>query len=410
MASHIANHILKFVCQVRFLIRDRLIIISTARNMASGSSGGDIIAPVVTRDEVQRLVDLGLGRGVDATKHHLWNDKSSFQVQYASESLDNIIGTDEGGLRHYYEREVSSVDSRQTQITLSVEDPNTSVHVGMDTLYSQNLNKTKRSVGEQVMTRTISFRSKFDDLPLHGQNISGKVLERRVKPVAAKSQSPLTSTNEEISKEGEGETEAVKSFEEELSDWLIDRIRGRGEAIDSPHSEDTTSNHKDTALKFHSSTAKLAKYLNSARQCQENSDCFQAVISDCFMFVKQTGVTHYVHSIQLGAMKFRVLNSTEYNKKISVKGNLGAEGIAKSSIEQTMSSRNKKSSLNVKEIGKIVDGRVRKGTTDEAVIGFQLMPIHKLVRSYHVNEALRRALRDYIAEKVIKRSKYILGA
>ena len=91
------------------------------------------------------------------------------------------------------------MDKRQTQITHSVEDPNTSVHIGMDTLCSQNVNKTKDLLENKVMTRTISFCSKFDDLPLHGQCISDKVLERRVKPVVAKPQSLLTSTNEEDS-------------------------------------------------------------------------------------------------------------------------------------------------------------------------------------------------------------------
>ena len=76
----------------------------------------------------------------------------------------------------------------------------------MDTLCSQNVNKT---VGKQVMTRTVSFCSKFDDLPLHGQCIGVKVLGRRVKPVVTKPQSPLTSTNEEV----RFKTEVVKSLD-----------------------------------------------------------------------------------------------------------------------------------------------------------------------------------------------------
>ena len=360
---------------------------------------GEKIVPVVSPDEVQRLVDLGLGRGVDATTPQLWKEKSSFQVQSVSQSLGNIIGTDEGGAHHYYEREVLSISGRQTQLKLSVDEPNTSLHIGMDTLYSQNMSKSKRSVGEQVITRTISFRSNFDDLPL--QCIDDKVLERRIKFVAIKPLTSVTPPSENVSTEVK--TDVVKSFEEELSDWLIDRIRGRGENVESLDSEGTAPNHEG-ALKFDSSAAKLANYLNINTK-EGNSTCIQAIVKDCLMFVKQTGVTHYVHSIQLGAMKFRVLNLTEYSKTIKVKGHLGVEGVAKSSIGHTSFSHKRDSSLNVKEIGKIVDGSVRKGTNDEAVIGFKLMPIHKLVRSYHVNEALRRALRDYIVERVIKSSK-----
>ena len=138
---------------------------------------------------------------------------------------------------------------------------------------------------------------------------------------------------------------------------------------------------------------------------EEDHDC---VANDCLLFIKQLGVTHYVHTIQLGAKKFRVLSSTEFSQKVGVKGSVGAQRVAKlqSSISQTASKTHKNSSLQVEEIGKITNGAVRMGTSDEAVISFQLMPIHTLITSDHVSKAMKRALRDYMVERAIKSSKY----
>ena len=350
----------------------------------------DKIEAVISPHEVQWLTDLGLGRGVDATKSNLWKEKSSLQVQTISKSLDNVIGTDEGGIRHYYTREIVSMHSRQTQLKASIDEPNTSVHIGMETTYSSSETRMKISAGEQVITRTISFRDSFDDLPL--QHIDKKVLERVAKP----SPTPLLISSISTATEAD----VVKPFEEKLSDWLLDRIRGRGETVeDLPNDEGS--------LKIDSSAAILGKYLEALEDIDDQRGRYQDVVKDCHLFVKATNVTHYIHSIQLGAMNFRVLESAEYNKKLRIKGNLGLEGIAKSSLGHTSSSSRSHSSLDVKEIGKITsDGTVKRGTRDEAVIGFKLKPILKLIRSHHISEVMKLALRDYIVENMIKSSKY----
>ena len=275
-------------------------------------------------------------------------------------------------------------------------------HVGMDTLYSQSLSKSKKSIGEQVITRTISFHNTFDDLPL--QDIDGMVLERRITYMDIRAPFSLTPTAAGPSVDTEMKTAVVKSFEEKLSEWLLDCIRGRGETVDSSDIKGASPN--DTKMKFNSSAAKLTKYLNMNA---ERQTAFQEVVKDCYLFLEATGVTHYVHLIQLGAMKFRVLSSTEYNKKVGVKGNVGVEKVAKSTLGVSASSQKKTSSqyLSVKEIGRMTaDGTVKMGTRDEAVIGFKLMPIQRLVMSYHISEALKQALRDYIVKRAVKSSKY----
>ena len=76
-----------------------------------------------------------------------------------SKSIDNIIVTDEGGARNYYERVIQSVTSMQTQLKLSVSEPQTSANIGVKTTYSQSVSKINTSVEEEVTTRMISLIS-----------------------------------------------------------------------------------------------------------------------------------------------------------------------------------------------------------------------------------------------------------
>ena len=81
---------------------------------------------------------------------------------------------------------------------------------------------------------------------------------------------------------------------------------------------------------------------------------------------------------------------------------------ASASASHTSTRSKKSSSLNVKEIGKITDGQVNRGVGEEAVISFDVMPIHVLITSYHVNKAMKIALRNYMIEKAVESSKCIL--
>ena len=347
------------------------------------------ITPVVTPDEVQWLTDMGLGRGVDATKADLWKEKSSFQVQSVSKSLDNIIGTDEGGARNYFEREVSSISSRQTQLKLSVVEPHSSVHIGVDAVHSKSETKSLMSVGEEIATRTISFRSSFDDLLL--ERIHKKTILQSTKLAEQPSASISGGNSMEV------KPDMVKSFEEQLSDWLIDRLHIRGKSIQCSRNPSTTA---DTD----SSTAKLARYF-CTNITQDDIDNF---VSDCLLFVKKTGVTHYIHSIRLGAKRYRSFTTSEYKKKVGAKGEVGMQLVAKSQVSHTSSWMSRNSSMNVQEIGKISDGQVKRGVGHEAVISFKIMPIQTLVTSHHVNEALKTALRNYMVEKATRSSKHIV--
>ena len=307
--------------------------------------------PVVLKEEVPWLTDMGLGRGVDNTKHDPWKDKSSVQVRPISPTLDNIIGTDDGGIRKYFEREVLSTRTRQMEQNLSMVGPNCLIQMSVDSLCTQSVSKSHTSVGEEITTRTISFQHDLYDSPSA--------------PTAQK-----TST----------------CFEMKLSHWLVRRIM---KGVTHYKSSDCNC------------VEKLCRYIHD-----NPGDRYQLQLAqDCLKFIKLYGITHYVYSIQLGANKFRVLSSSEYKKKVSRTAKAGTTNIVKSSLGTTSSWWHRSSSMNIQEIGNIQDGRVNRGAGGEAVIGFKLLPIHTLVSSCSIHDVFMKGLQLYVKERTTETSK-----
>jgi hypothetical protein len=111
---------------------------------------------VLSPDEVQRFTDLGLGRGVDIANKSPWTNKSSFQV--CEVTLDNIMGTDEGGLLQTYHTRLESHSDFHAQLKSSVSVPNTPVSFGLEGELSRSSISSKEVVGKKVTNRTISFK------------------------------------------------------------------------------------------------------------------------------------------------------------------------------------------------------------------------------------------------------------
>ena len=117
--------------------------------------------------DIQRIIDLGLGRGVDATDPTPWKNKTSFQVRPVT--IENIIGTEEGGCVQSYEKEVSSLSEIRGLASASVTDPKTAMSVGVEGEYSQSSSSRYRVVGTKVLNRTISFKDHCNDGDLQPQ-------------------------------------------------------------------------------------------------------------------------------------------------------------------------------------------------------------------------------------------------
>jgi len=336
---------------------------------------------VLTAEEIGRMVDLGLGRGIDATNPTPWLMKSSFQVRNCT--IENTIGTEEGGSLQSYEREVSSVHSHQTNLKTSVTNPQAPLHIGLDAEQSRSFSTTRKVVGKKVINRTISFRTDFVDLPTI----------RTVDPNEAKLSS-VENLTRGIYRESKSAADIQNSFtfEERLCKWIIEGILQRqslqelqlkreGKTLPLRRTPPGVNPVTDLASFFHKST----------------SDERREIVKDCSAFVHTFHITHYVSAIQLGAAQYRVFSETEYYSRIGATGTLGIEAFANSALSENMSHKTTKKASDVRQIGVIgSNGRVERGSYDEAVVGIQIQPISSLLQLRYLELAMRRALLTYI--------------
>ena len=336
---------------------------------------------VLTAQEIGRMVDLGLGRGVDATNPSPWQMKSSFQVRNCTSS--NTIGTEEGGSLQSYEREVSSVHSQQTDLKASVTVPQAPVNIGIDAEQSRSFSTTRKAVGKKVLNRTISFRADFTDLPQTGTDDPKASAENLAEAVYS----------DEEPERSYADAQNNLTFEERLSKWIIERILQR-ESLKKLQLEDEGKPAPPSKLhlKGESPISDLANFLQSS-----SKDERREIVTDCSDFVRHFRITHYVNAIELGAAQYRVLSETEYYDRVNVTGKLGIEAFADFVLTETVSRRRTKKASDVRQIGVIgSDGRVYRGSYDEAVVGIKIQPINSLLRLRYLQLAMRKALLDYI--------------
>ena len=106
---------------------------------------------------------------------------------------------------------------------------------------------------------------------------------------------------------------------------------------------------------------------------------------DCWKFLSQFKVTHYVSSIQLSASEFEIVAESMKRQKFEMGGNIGVQ-IAEGSIDAKHSMRHHKKTRDIQKIGVIEWSEkniatVKRGSHHEAVVGIQVKPISDLITS-----------------------------
>ena len=295
---------------------------------SSSKAANSCTDAIITKAEIQRFVDLGLGRGVNTTDPDLWRNKCAFIVRHAT--FQNVLGTDEGNLAEDYRKTVSSGNDLQEEFKESVlKSATTPIPIVLEAGANRSATSTRIVKGKRVVTRTVSF------------NFSKRISDDK------------------------------KCFEEVISKWI----------------------------KHHE---------NMNKGCSE--------------FIRYFGVTHYVTSITLGASVHSIFTEEEHaqevqkkkSKSSTIKNKLKAVAkltsdvltsevkelkevkeaiVAKSGCEGSEETTNQS---RVRTLGVMKDNVVERGTTDEAVIGIKILPIHSLIeKNRDLREALRQALISY---------------
>ena len=352
-----------------------------------------LVGRVIDESEIGRFVDLGLGRGVDATKPSPWLSKSSFQVREVT--FDNIIGTEEGGLVNNFEKVVESVQQLQTNLSASVP-ASQQVSVGVDAELSRSYSKTKTSVGTKVLTRTISFRADFDDISVRrrkGQRPGrGSMEQRHAAPQRALTlpEGDMAKVEIEANLSSNGEDNHHKpTFEERLSKWILDHLKSRKE-LEGDLAAD--ANPVDKMIDLTDDNKVMRKDLRPL----------------CHDFVVATCITHYVCAIELGASKHKMMSEEEVQTKIKTTGKVGVSSAASVSASQQGSFSKKNKEKSMTRIGVIGGkGRVKRGTPEEAVVGVKFQPLSSVVvRCNVLKKALEAALQRYIDSQGVAKCKY----
>ncbi len=321
------------------------------------------IAPIITKENIRHFQDLGLGRGIDSTDRHLWRNKAPIQVRSIADDLTNVIGTNENGIMQEYEKTVSSLQSQQAKIKLAVNVPNSHVKIGLDGHYSQSTNSTVTIKGTKVLTRTISFRFNFDDLSLDSVFDMPSSLRKH-------------------------ENSGFHTFENDMATWILDYLRKRQvtPSIDS--------------LKGPTAIEKIQEFSSHIGSVEsENS---RLIGFACQSFVRDLGMTHYVSSIELGALSYTVDDKKSSKTAKGIGGNLEVGSAVTANTSVNISNeflQHTKQKQTIGHFDKDKQPMVKWNTSDEAVIGFQIQPISRLMRVGAIQLALNVAIQVYIQSK-----------
>lgn len=349
--------------------------------------------PVILEDEVSRMIDLGLGRGVDATQASPWSMKSSFQVRQVT--MDNIIGTEEGGALQAYEREISSVTTQQSTLKSSISVPQAPITIGLEGEYSRSSSSTRKAVGKRVLNRTISFRADFDDIPQQGvASLDSDPSKRKKSFDDMDTGSATNNLYAGLRRTSVAVAQTQFTFEQRLAEWILERVLQRWEKACAKARESGDPEPKRPTIIGVDPIADIAEYLREA-----NTEDKKNVFHDCTNFVGHFRITHYVSAIHLGAAEYRVLSENEYYKKVSTSGTLGLEAVAKFVASESYSKKSKTRASDTRQIGKIIQDKVARGSYDEAVVGIKIQPIHTLVKLRYLHLAMRKALLDYVDQQ-----------
>ena len=335
--------------------------------------GTDAKSKAAQQEEVtQRFQDFGLGRGVDASRAKPWLIKTSFQVRPLG--FGKLIGTEQGGTVEAYEDVVKSVRELQFELQQSISAPNVPVNIGADADHFRSATNKRRVVGRRVHNRTISFREEFDDMPVKVGRVQPSTPVREVSEGGEDPVEEDVAHSDEVGKD--------PTFEERVAKWVLEELHPEWEGDRSAIAvfKEWFENQSDATL------------IDIYKMCLE--------------FVRTFQVTHYVSSVDLGALEYSVITKEEYVREMGLTGSLGLEDVVAAVLKTKgkYTSKKKHKSSHIKKVGLIRNPDkgnyyVERGTYAEAVIGVDVKPIQVLVRHQGLRRVLAHAVTHYIEDQ-----------
>ena len=349
----------------------------------------------VRERDIQRIIDLGLGRGVDATDHTPWKNKSSFQVRPVI--IDNIIGTEEGGGEQSYEREITNASETRGQVRASITDPKATVSIGVEGTYAYSSSSRYKVIGTKVLNRTISFKAHCNDCDIKLPPDSDTFETWLCKWI-------LKNREEVIYDEP-----PHKEYFPDAADCVDNGTKGMAdyENVAAMLRDSDMHARKKPLPIVRTKRAPVARirlsHHETALQKVELHMTESKIAESCNKFISQYKVTHYVSSIQLGASGYEVITESKRGHRFGAGSHIGVQKIAAGSISGSHSRSHHKKTTDVRKIGiiELKDGiaTVKRGSHNEAVVGIQVRPISDLITSQKLKDIMQKALVRYTESK-----------
>lgn len=269
---------------------------------------------------------------------------------------DNVVGTEEGNLYRSFLNEVDSSLHLQSSLSASIP-ANQLVSISVDAELSRDYSTSQKSVGAKIVTRSISFLSGFE----------------------AKNDSTKKSSSKN------------PNFQTRLLKWIKNE---EGFYVDE--------NEPLESMLY--------------RMWYSDDD----LVRTCYKFIETFSITHYVHSLELGASYYHVMSDKAYESKVSQNTKVTTKQVATISagVEGAFGGKSshkkytrighmnytpldsedllKSDSSSSKFLSAIQSPTVERNTMEEAVVGIKLQPISSLIGNRRLRKALQNALQDYI--------------
>ncbi len=174
--------------------------------------------------------------------------------------------------------------------------------------------------------------------------------------------------------------------------WILKRIEDR-------LSKNPSFIRSEKNITTSDAVEKIFKYFLGGKNCDDKTKKLNRIeiANDCDVFVRDLGITHYVSSIELGAISYNAENVSSKQKKVGGGAEVRVDGYASGGLSGIKEKLWFQSQKEERLIGKIKDKRVAE--VDEAVIGFQIQPISSLAPVPFLQPALFKAVKEYIQKK-----------
>lgn len=318
---------------------------------------------------IKHVVELGLGRGIDATSRTPWTNKSTFQVRRVQPS---VVETRELGAVEAYDHTIHSIQQMEHQFQASLNPPESPVSVCVEDENNRTLNTTRRVIGRRVVNSTVGFQTDFEEKCSDGES-----------PKFARDSFlvPRDPTEVVFNTQNSSQT-----FEERVSQWLLHRIAHRfalaGQKCDFFRAEGSCMD-------------RLAKLIHSKAIPKTE----EYVKAGCKELIRGLRITHYVSSMKLGALEYRVISDGEYNKKLAKGGAFGLDAVVESCVKtpKRLSKKEASKCSQLRRLGMISkDDCVERKSSNETVISIEMQPIARLLRLPVIKLAIQDAVDEYM--------------